>query len=176
MTVVFDGTVFTSYGQLHLVSGDEEPPPPDGAFFRQANGLCGAAVPGALFLVTGTHTGDIPVRVVVTDAEPALGEWEEIVEVSFTPEGTSAAFLGWAGDPVAGFEAPAPCYRARWSASGMDAGKQQDVADAQDPAPDAYELALWPAPGAADRIARRTGSVAGEWHDGGFDRSEPPPA
>jgi hypothetical protein len=38
------------------------------------------------------------------------------------------------------------------------------------PALDAYELALWSAVVAPDRIVRRTSAAAGYWHDEGFNR------
>jgi hypothetical protein len=46
----------------------------------QVNGLCGAAVPGMLYLTTGLHTGNVELTVEVLDAEPPVGdEWEEVV-------------------------------------------------------------------------------------------------
>ena len=146
------------------------PPLPDATFIGQENGLCGVAFDGALFLVTGTHTGSIPVRVVVYDTAPPLGEWEEIVEAAFAPDTPRAALMGWASDPSVYFELPAADYRVRWSASGMDAGKKQDVADAASPAPDRYELAFWPAPPSPDAVVRQTGITATYWNNGGFDR------
>ena len=170
MVVVFEGLVHSAYAQLHVTTGTLEPALPDEAFVGQANGLCGCAVEGAIFLVTGTHTGSIPVRVVVYEAAPPVGEWEEIVEAAFAPDAPRAALMGWASDPSAYFDLPAATYRVRWSASGMDAGRRQDVADEASPAPDRYELAFWPAPAAPDAIVRRTGQAAAYWHDLGFYR------
>jgi hypothetical protein len=170
MVVVFEGLVHSAYGQLYVTSGRVEPALPDEAFVGQVNGLCGGAVGGTLFMVTGTHTGSIPVRVVVEDVAPPLGEWEEIVEVAFRPAGPRAALMGWASDPSVCFDLPAATYRVRWSASAMDAGRRQDVADEASPAPDRYELAFWPAPAAPDAIVRRTGQAAAYWHDVGFFR------
>ena len=52
----------------------------------QANGLCGAAVPGLLFLTTGLDTGHTRVTVEVLDAPAPIGDdWEEVVEASFRP-------------------------------------------------------------------------------------------
>ena len=173
MVVVFEGLVWTSYAQLYLTTGRLEPPLPDEAFVGQANGLCGAAVTGTLFMVTGTHTGGIPVRVVVHDAAPEVGAWSEVVEVvevSLVPDGAQAILLGWGSDPSVRFALHGACYRARWSGSGMDEGRAHDVADASHPAADHYELALWPAPASADAIVRRTGATASYWHDSGFTR------
>jgi hypothetical protein len=169
MVVVFDGLVSTSYSQLTLTSGTGDPASPDEAFVGQSNGLAGGAVDGALFLVVGTHTGSIPVRVVVHDAPPPLGDWEEIVEVGFAPASPVAFLSGWAEDPSARFDLTAPEYRARWSAAGMDAAHDR-VADETTPALDRYELALWPEPASPDAIVRRTGPRAAYWHDAGFFR------
>ncbi|MDM4763665.1 hypothetical protein QT381_11665 [Galbitalea sp. SE-J8] len=95
MGALFDGLVFTSHAQLTLTTGLVEPPIPDLAFIGQENGLCGATVTGALFLITGTRTGWTPVRVSLWDEAPGLGEWEEVVEASLVPAG-EAAFAGWA--------------------------------------------------------------------------------
>jgi hypothetical protein len=167
MSVVFEGLVNTAYAQLYLTTGQAEIPNPDDAFVGQANGLSGATTPGAVFLITATHTGAIPVRIVLLDDEPAPGEWEEIVDVSLVPDRQDASFSGWAGDPSATFELPAGSYRVRWSGRGMDAARDMTATE-MEPALDAYELALWPAAIALDRIVRRTSAAAGYWHDGGF--------
>jgi hypothetical protein len=169
MSVVFEGLVHTAYMQLYLTTG-QEVPLPDDAFVAQVNGLSGAAIPGTLFLVTATHTGAIPVRIVLLDDEPVPGHWEEIVDVSLVPSGRGAAFSGWAANPSATFDLPAASYRARWSARGMDAARDATATE-EAPALDAYELALWPAAVAPDRIVRRTSAAAGYWHDKGFTRA-----
>jgi len=169
MVVVFDGMVSTSYSQLYVTCGTGDPASPDEAFVGQSNGLAGGAVDGALFLVVGTHTGSIPVRVVVHDAPPPLGDWDEIVEVAFAPASPAVFLSGWGENPSARFDLTAPAYRARWSASGMDAAHDR-VADETTPALDRYELALWPQPASPDAIVRRTGPRAAYWHDAGFFR------
>ncbi|GAA3803983.1 hypothetical protein [Cellulomonas soli] len=172
MGVVFDGVVWTSYAQLTVTTDLVGTPSPDEAFVSQVNGLCGAAVAGGLFLITGTHTGQVPVRVSVLDTAPSgLGEWDEVVEVNLRPATRHAALSGWADDPAVRFDLPADSYRVRWCASGMDAGHAQDVADDEHPAPDHYELMLWPEAPAADSIIRRTSAQAAYWHERGFTRS-----
>jgi len=170
MSVIFDGLVHTAYMQLYLTTGQVEVPLPDGTFVGQVNGLSGAAIPGALFLVTATHSGAIPVRILLLDDEPAPGDWEEIVDVSFVPSGQHAAFSGWAENPSATFDLPAASYRVRWSGRGMDAAHDATATE-EEPALDAYELALWPAAIAPDRIVRRTSATAAYWHDNGFNRA-----
>jgi hypothetical protein len=169
MSVIFEGLVHTSYMQLYLTTGQVEVPLPDRAFVGQVNGLSGAAIPGALFLVTATHTGAIPVRVMLLDDEPAVGDWEEVVDVSMVPSGRDAAFGGWAANPSASFDLPAASYRVRWSGRGMDAAYDATATE-EVPALDAYELALWPSAVAADEIVRRTSAAASHWHDKGFER------
>jgi hypothetical protein len=171
MPVVFDGTVWTHYSQLQLTTGAASVQDPRDAFDGQENGLCGASVPGALFMRTGIHTGHVPVRVSTLDTAPELGLWEEIVEASFQPEGPDAVLSGWSGDPAASFQLTAPAYRARWCASGMEEGRRQDVADEEHPAPDRYALYLWPAPASADAVVRRTSAVAAYWHKDTSPRS-----
>ncbi len=63
--------VHVSYGQSYVVSdpesfglGLEE------AFAGQSAGLCGAAVPGALWLTTGLHTGNVGFTVEVRGQAP----------------------------------------------------------------------------------------------------------
>jgi hypothetical protein len=56
--IVFDQAIHVHYWQFYVESRTDD-------FFEgltdsrggQANGLCGAAVPGLLFLTTGLHTG-----------------------------------------------------------------------------------------------------------------------
>jgi hypothetical protein len=64
VAIVFDQEIHVHYGQLYLESRTDD-------FFvglseslgGQANGLCGAAVPGLQFLTTGLHTGHPSVTV-----------------------------------------------------------------------------------------------------------------
>jgi hypothetical protein len=87
MAVLFDADVPVHYGFINLLGADEE----DQADLMdtragQVNGLLGAAAPGQLSLVTGLHTGRVPLVVRWHDTEPALGdEWEDVVEASFEP-------------------------------------------------------------------------------------------
>ena len=63
----------------------------------QANGLCGATVPGLLFLTTGLHTGHTRVTVELLNAPaPIDDEWEDVVEAS--PGTAKVALVQWAGE------------------------------------------------------------------------------
>ncbi len=69
-------------------------------FRGQANGLCGAAVPGFLFLITATHTGDVNFTIDMLDAPPPLDETcEQVVEASFSVEDApnDVLFAEWGG-------------------------------------------------------------------------------
>jgi hypothetical protein len=64
-------------------------------FGGQCNGLCGAAIPGFLFLITGLHTGYVGFTAELHDEPPPVNEgWQEIVETSFHPMG-EATLVGW---------------------------------------------------------------------------------
>ncbi|MEU7906207.1 hypothetical protein [Actinoplanes sp. NPDC049118] len=85
--------VFVTYGSATVVSGDDTDGngyEHDEAWADESNGLCGAGVRGVLVLTTGTHTGWIPFRVELHEAEPEVDDsWDEIVEASF---GKQAAY------------------------------------------------------------------------------------
>ncbi|WP_203707427.1 hypothetical protein, partial [Asanoa iriomotensis] len=151
MTVLFDGEIHVHYRFVNLT---EEGAGPDlsRASGGQRNGLCGAAEPGALAMVTGLHTGTVPFTVTWHDTEPPLDDrWEEIVEVSFEPPSANL----W----LTAFEDSRPVrlpsvhsLRTRFCARGMDEAADKDVRSHDEPAIDSYLLELWPAPPAPDRI------------------------
>jgi hypothetical protein len=113
----------------------------------QANGLCGAAVSGLLFLTTGLHTGHTRVTVEMLDASAPVGDvWEDVVEASFRPATAKVALVQWAGEaswplPLAPID-----YRVRYSATGMDWARGRDTLLAGEPLLDRYLLQFWPAP------------------------------
>lgn len=168
MTVAFDGLWSVAYSQAYVVS-DDEPPDPVRAFVGQVNGLCGAGVPGALFLVTGRNTGKVGLRAEVVDGPPPLDpQWEEIVEVSFTALSDDVSLMDWHERMSSLPLRESVAYRVRYCARGMDAGKtylgEPEIAEPLDH----YLLVFWPARGEADRIVRRTSRIAAYWHDEGF--------
>jgi hypothetical protein len=84
MTRVFEGKIHVDYSQAYVLVGEIGTPDLYDAFRGQTNGLCGAAVRGALWLITGMHTGRVGFTVDVLDAPPPLDDaWEEIVEAPF---------------------------------------------------------------------------------------------
>jgi hypothetical protein len=126
VTVLFEGEIHVHYGYIFLSTSDDTP---DLMETRrgQRNGLCGAAVVGDLSLVTGTHTGPVPLRVEWSAAEPPVdAQWEDVVEASFTPLSAAAT--------LSAFEEFHPVrlpgvgnLRVRFCADGMDDARQQDA-------------------------------------------------
>jgi len=111
------------------------------------------------------HTGHVPLVVEALDAEPPVGgEWEDVVEVSFTAD-RSDLFLSLFQD-VYPVELPAPgTYRVRCSATGMEEARQSDVRDEFGPVVDRYLMQLWPAPPAPEVMVRQAGTASASWHD-----------
>ena len=168
MTEVFAGGVEVHYGFIDLYSdpdgSGDEADDLVGARRGQANGLVGARVPHQLGMVTGLHTGQVPLVVTWTETEPALeDDWEDVVEVSvdlITPDLTLATF-----DNAYGCQVPQDgWHRARYCVSGMDEGQELDTPDEGEVAPDRYLLQLWPAPESTDVIVRQGSEIAAYWH------------
>ncbi|WLS45592.1 hypothetical protein Q3V37_30335 [Micromonospora profundi] len=163
MRVLFDGKAPVAYGQIYVTS--RELPDMSEAFAGQVNGLCGAGQPGALFLMTGTHSGRVRFTVELHDVEPpaAAQEWEDVVEASFLPKAAVADLVPWGEGSLArlpltveGQDATwQPVYRVRYCAMGMDQGRDpfggldpderdEDGHTYLDRRPDRYLLCLWP--------------------------------
>ncbi|WP_432510904.1 hypothetical protein [Kineococcus sp. SYSU DK001] len=154
MQLVYEGRMAVSYFQAYLSAGDV-PDDYEAAFAGQVNGLAGGQLPGHLTLLVGVHTGDVGLRVLLCEQAPPVGqEWEDVVEAPFTPQWPEAVLAGCLSDAVCDLYLDQPSYRARWSARGIDAGRDADVVMADEPLVDHYELVLWPAPPAPDAIVR----------------------
>ncbi len=164
--MILAGGVYVSYAQFYVTDGWAEQPLPETAFPGQVNGLCGARTGDGLFLITGLHTGTVPVEVEFPDVEPILErEWEDAVEVSIGLNGPDLIVLGWAGMSTHTVRLPAPGpYRVRYCAAGMDEGRRRDTRLEGEDAPDRYRLQFWPAPIGPDAILRCTSEIAAYWH------------
>jgi hypothetical protein len=171
---LFDGEVHVHYSQLYVESDpDEFGVDLAEAFTGQANGLCGAAAPGNLFLITGLHTGNVGFTVQAHDDPPPVDEsWEEIVEVSFTPASPRILLMQWAGERYWELELDETDYRVRYCASGMAAAKEADTRMEEEPRLDRYLLQFWPSAPESDRVVKQTSEIAAYWH--GFARDLPP--
>jgi hypothetical protein len=161
--ILFDDEVPVHYGFIFVSCAEDQPDLME-TRAGQRNGLCGAAVPGVLSLITGLHTGEVPFTVQWHDAEPSLDAgWEDVVEASFTTTETKLALTSFQDY----FELELPfigSLRARYCATGMDAAHQRDTRMDGEPAVDRYLLAFWPADPADDAIVRQTSRHAAYWH------------
>lgn len=191
-----------AYGQAYLTS--RELPDMDRAFAGQANGLCGAGEPGALFLMTGTHSGRVRCTIELHDRAPApaAAEWEEVVEVPFLPRKAAVDLVPWGSGTLARLALTPdgrdtgrlPRYRVRYCAAGMDEGHDpyggfdpdeidEDDYTYLDQRPDRYLLCFWPEgadsspvedPPRADAILRQTSSTAAYRHNWASALPAPP--
>ncbi|MEV0170365.1 hypothetical protein AB0I00_04425 [Streptomyces sp. NPDC050803] len=170
-----DGEVHVHYGQIYV----ESDPDDFGldlaeAFAGQQSGLCGAAVPGALWLMTGLHTGSVGFTVEVHDHAPPLDPvWEDVVEASFRPVSDSSSLVQWAAEDSWELDLAETDYRVRYCAHGMDKAHDFDTRLDEEPQQDRYLLQFWPAAPTPDRIVKQTSTIAAYWHD--YARRQPPP-
>jgi hypothetical protein len=174
MPVLFEGSIPVHYGFLYL-HGTGGTPDLDASRGGQVNGLCGAADPAGLTLITGLHTGEVPVTVEALEAVPDLDErWEDVVEVSFRPT-TTELLLSAFQDSVEVSLPRLVGLRVRYSGRGMDQARAADTRMAGEPELDRYLLQLWPDEVVrADEVVRQTSQIAGYWH--GVARPTRPPA
>lgn len=172
---IFDGAVDVHYGfiQVFSVPAPGTPDPTDEQEFEgdhsttimgQTNGLAGSRLPRMVSLVTGLHTGEVPLRITWDAAEPALdAEWTDAVEVSIELLSGSLALQTFEES----YEAQAPqagWHRVRYCAAEMDAGNEVDTPDEDETAPDRYLLQLWPAVRADEAVVRQGSEIAAYWH------------
>ncbi len=143
------------------------------AFAGQRSGLCGATVPGKLFLLTGLHTGKVSFTVEVHAQAPPLDPaWEDVVEVSFYPVSDHSFLVQWAGEASWELDLKEGLdYRVRYCAQGMDQAREKDVRLDDEPVLDRYLLQFWPAAPAPDRVVRQTSQAAAHSHD--YARQQP---
>ncbi|GAA3290591.1 hypothetical protein Dvina_19305 [Dactylosporangium vinaceum] len=164
MLLLFDGTVRIQYRQFYVES--REPGITAGsaidAYAGQRNGMCGAATPGFLYLNTGKNSGYVTVRVERHDIQPPIDDvWEDIVEVSFHPETSTAQLMQWAAEERWPLNLEQQHYRVRYNAHGMDFSDES--ADEPD---EHYLLQFWPAPPRPDRIVRQETKTAAHLNTG----------
>ena len=127
MTRIFEGRLHVHYGQAYVESSASIRVGLEDTFLGQTNGLCGAAAPGMLFLLTGLHTGSVGFTLDVLDAPPPLDQSrEEIVEVSFIPSSGTATVSEWEGTHLCEIPLCQSNYRVRYCARNMERGKEVD--------------------------------------------------
>lgn len=161
--VLLNAEVHVAYAQIYLHSQGADDPDLQKPFQGQANGMCGAAVPGALFLTTGLHTGRVHFTVERHSSAPAGNAgWEDVVEVSFTAITSEVVLQEWNGYRYP-LDLPLGQYRVRYAATGMDRGRDLDAL-VEGPTVDTYLLQFWPAPPEPDRVVRETSQTARMWN------------
>jgi hypothetical protein len=172
---VYDGEIHVHYGQFYVTSDDDRSIPGlHEAFAGQRTGLCGAAEPGRLWLITGLHTGNVGLTAELHDEPPPPdAAWEEVVEVSFTPAGHGSGVLSWGGETWIPLPLDPVGHRVRYCARGFTAGRNADTRLEGEPQQDRYLLQFWPAPPAPDRLLLETNPDASYWHR--FAQKQPPP-
>lgn len=164
MLVLFDGPWWVHYGQLYVESASGYSDPRK-AFHGQANGLCGAAAPGHLFIVTGVHTGAIHLRVEEHETEPPLEDsWADVVEASFTPASEDSMLVEWGFQRAENLGLAQVSHRVRYSIHDMDADRELENGGSADSPQGRYLLQLWPEDPSPDRVVRRTSRAAAYWH------------
>jgi hypothetical protein len=161
------------YGQIYVQSGEDYPDLAE-CFGGQSNGLCGAATPGNLFLITGLHTGEVGFMVELYDKPPPEDDsWQEVVEASFRPLGETG-LAGWGGEGYWPLDLAEASYRVRYCAMGMDEARELDTRMEDDPEADHYLLQFWPAPPEPDRVVKQTSGTAAYWHEFAREQLAPP--
>jgi hypothetical protein len=161
--VLLDEEVEVEYGQLYVESEEDADVDPDLAFAGQVNGLCGTAIAGSMFLVTGLRRGSVRLRVERHATEPLLEDtWEEIVEALFTAGSEDVSLKEPDGEryPLA---LTAGTYRVRYCARDMQRAWEQETTG-DGPVIDHYLLQVWPGTDRTDSIIRLTSEVAAFWH------------
>ena len=166
MQVLFESEIHVHYSQFDIESRidfwDGDAPR---CFAQQANGICGAAVDGFLFLVTGLHTGNVGLLIELHQTPPSLeDEWEEAVEAAFSPRSHNVRLTQWASEAEWPLALDLVDYRVRYCAAGMDAARRTDTRLDTEPLLDRYRLQLWPARQEPDAVLRQTAEVASYWH------------
>lgn len=169
---LMSGPAWVSYAQIYVESSENYASMEE-CFAGQQNGLCGAAVTGKLFLITGLHTGQVAFAVELHDGEPVIDDsWEEIVEASYRPLG-APALAPWGGGSWWELELqPHVDYRVRYCGWGIDAAHRDGQQEGEPPV-DRYVLQFWPAPPGPDRVVKVTSRQAAYQHES--VRHPPPP-
>jgi hypothetical protein len=165
MKRLFEGSLWVHYGQAYIFAGSDLICDFDAAFRGQSNGICGAACPNTLFLITGLHTGRVNFTVEFCDDQPPLDPvWEDVVEVSFTAIETPV-LEEWGAQASYPLDLAPKTYRARYAGRGMDAAHAVDsVAEGEQPV-DTYQLSFWPAAKAVpDCVIRQSSQTAAYWN------------
>jgi hypothetical protein len=161
--VVFDGKMHTCYRTFTVISRNFHSLQLHEAMAGQANGICGGAVAGGLFLIVGIHTGNVRIAVELHEHAPPIdASWDEIVEAPCNFTSLPVVFHSWDGDAV---ELPLDDggeYRARFYAKNFGKSEEQRPPDWE--TDECYRLLLWPEAKRPDAVIKTTSDLAAYWH------------
>jgi hypothetical protein len=163
---VVDGPIDTSYGQMYFASGDYVGYDCyNTAFTGQANGLCGGAVAGGLFLKIGVHSGLVPISVEVHETPPPVDQsWDEIVEASCSIVESPAYLCGWGGESWVEVPLAEGTYRTRFCAKAFGETDVDGFSVNLDSG-ECYLLILWPDTARPDEVVKQTSVWAKQRHE-----------
>jgi hypothetical protein len=165
---VFDGKLWVHYGQAYVLAPECDMLLPEDAFSGQFNGLCGAAVPGGLFLTTGLHTGYVNLKVQVHFKEiPVSDDWEEVVEASWRVSGGPVVLEDWDARKVVEIPLEPGSYRIRYAAKRFGEAPEGDGERGQEPT-ESYLLSFWPTAASPDVVLRQSSEKAAYWNNQGW--------
>lgn len=167
---VFGGNLYVHYGQAYVDASTGNGSDLKASFHGQSNGLCGAAIRGNLFLITGLHTGHVRLTVSITETEPPVNdEWEDIVKVPYATDGKSTFIRDWNGKKVCDVPLVGTTFRVRYCAKSMDEGREADTIVDEEPI-DSYALIFWPDSEKSnsekpDKVIKQSSKIADHWHN-----------
>jgi hypothetical protein len=165
---VFDGKLWVHYGQAYVLAPECDMLLPEDAFAGLCNGLCGAAVPGGLFLTTGLHTGYVNLKIQVHFTEvPFSSEWEEVVEASWSISSGPVVLEDWDARKVTEIPLEPGSYRVRYAAKRFGEAPEGDGEKGESPI-ESYLLTFWPAARSPDVVLRQCSEKAAYWNSGGW--------
>lgn len=139
MTTVYNGMIGVQHYNWYL-EGDTE-----ALDFPIHEGLVFSERPDVLWMNTGTAFGEVPIVINLLDGPPPPADgWETVQETTLVVTQPTLKIIGgdqeWYGD----IEFRPGTYNVRYCINGYEAGFRQDVADDDNPAPDRYQLDIWP--------------------------------
>lgn len=163
----FDGEIVVHYGQAYVLAPACDMDSIEEAFTNQRNGICGAALPGGLVLITGLHTGYVKLLVQVHHAAPAVDDsWDEIVEASWLLNSAPVILRNWDREKMCEIPLEPGTYRVRYCARRFGEDPEDDD-DRPEPI-ESYMLLFWPAPQSKDTVLKQTSERAAYWNAGGW--------
>lgn len=160
---IFNGKFPVCYGQFYFLSTDDWDGDLMHCFPCQENGLCGVSSKGVVFFITGLHTGNITLKVILHSSEPELDQSkDEIVEASFTVSDLPMKLEAWGGELVKDTELSPGTYRIRYGAKNF--GVAEELGKFEEGDIECYDVDIWPAPYSKDEIIKVTSEQAMYWH------------